>query len=146
MNRTASSNAYDLVKKYEGCRLVGYLDMVGVPTVGYGSTSDVALGERISQAEAEDRLKEDMEAAEACVNANVTAELTQNQFDALCSWVFNLGCKRFKSSTMLQKINASQWDQASIELKKWDHAGGRTVEGLMRRRRDEAKLFDTIST
>ena len=84
------------------------MDMVGIWTVGYGSTTEVVPGERISQAEAEDRLQEDMEIAEACVNGAVTSTLTQNQFDALCSWVFNLGCKRFRESTMLKKINEGE--------------------------------------
>ena len=142
----ASYTSYELVKRYEGCRLTPYMDMVGIWTVGYGSTTEVVPGERISQAEAEDRLQEDMEIAEACVNGAVTSTLTQNQFDALCSWVFNLGCKRFRESTMLAKINAGEWDQAAIELRKWDMAGGRHVDGLMRRRRDESKLFESKET
>lgn len=138
----ASPNAYNLVRRYEGLRLMPYMDMVGIWTVGYGSTTEVVPGERISQAEAEDRLQEDMEVAERCVNDAVKVPLTQNQFDALCSWVYNLGCKRFRQSTMLMRINEQKWQDASIELRKWDMAGGKHVDGLMRRRRDECKLFE----
>lgn len=139
----ASFLAYELIRKFEGCRLMPYMDMVGIWTVGYGSTTEVVPGERISQAEAEDRLQEDVETAEKCINDAVKVPLTQNQFDALVSWVFNLGCKRFRQSTMLQKINEQKWQEASIELRKWDMAGGRQVDGLMRRRAAESKLFDS---
>lgn len=139
----ASENAYNLIRKFEGCKLFPYMDMVGVWTVGYGSTTEVVPGEKISQAEAEDRLVEDIEVAEKCINDAVTVPLTQNQFDALVSWVYNLGCKRFRQSTMLQKINSKHWQEASVELRKWDMAGGRHVDGLMRRRAAESKLFDT---
>ena len=139
----ASLKAYEIVKEFEGLRLMPYQDIVGVWTVGYGSTTDVTPGEKITQAEADDRLAKDMDEAERCLNNNVSVELNQNQIDALCSWIFNLGCKRFHASTMLRKINEGQFDQASVEMRKWDMAGGKQVDWLIKRRIAESKLFET---
>ena len=142
----ASENAFKLVKMFEGCRLQPYQDQVGVWTVGYGSTTDVTPGEAITQAEAESRLVEDMSHAENCVNQLVTVQLTQAEFDSLCSWTFNLGCKRLRSSTMLQRINEQRFDDAVIEMRKWDMAGGKHVPGLIRRRYAESKHFESTPT
>lgn len=142
----ASPAAYELVKRFEGCRLTPYFCPAGVLTVGYGSTVEVVPGERISQAEAEDRLQDDIEAAEKSINAAVTVPLTQNQYDALVSWTFNLGGKRLQESTMLKRINEGNFAEASLELRKWDKGGGRVLPGLVQRRLAESRLFDSKET
>lgn len=132
-----------LIKEFEGCRLQAYQDSVGVWTIGYGSTTDVAPGQIITQAEAADRLAEDCKHAEECVDSVVSVPINQNEFDALCAFVFNLGCKSFRGSTLLRKLNNSDFDGASLEFQRWDKAGGKEIPGLMRRRLAEAQLFDT---
>ena len=134
-----------LIKEFEGCKLVAYLDSVGVPTIGYGHTKGVRIGLHCTQEEADAWLLEDLKDAEACVNGAVTVPLTQGEFDACCSFVFNLGCGRFRGSTLLRKLNASDYDGASLEFRKWDKADGHPLEGLTRRRTAEAALFETAN-
>ena len=132
----------ELIKSFEGCRLMPYQDSVGVWTVGYGSTTDVQPGESISAAEAEERLRKDCADAEDCVNSTVSVPLTQHEFDALVSFVFNLGCGNFRKSTLLRKLLDSDYDGAAQEFRKWDKAGGQQLAGLTRRRAAEANLFE----
>lgn len=139
----ASQNAVELIKRHEGLRLTAYYDSVGVLTIGYGSTVDVEPGQRITQAEAEDRLREDMNDAEVAVNALVTVPLTQNEFDALTSLVFNIGRGNFAKSTLLRVLNEGKHDLAANEIRRWDRAGGQVLAGLTKRRWDEQKLFET---
>ena len=141
-----SEQGLDLIKQFEGCRLVAYMDSVGVWTIGYGSTVDVAPGMQITKVQADERLKRDVKDAEDCINSLVNVALQQCQFDALVSWVFNLGCGNLKKSTLLKMLNEGRFDDASFEMKKWDRAGGKVVEGLTRRRVAEARLFDTEVT
>ena len=131
-----------LIKEFEGCRLQAYQDSVGVWTIGYGSTTDVGPGQAITQAEAEDRLLEDLKHAETCVNGAVTVPLTQHEFDALVAFVFNLGCGNFRKSTLLRKLLDSDFDGAALEFRRWDKAGGQVLAGLTRRRAAEAELFE----
>lgn len=133
----------DLIKEFEGCKLVAYLDSVGIPTIGYGRTKDVKIGDSCTKEEAEAWLKEDVHDAETCVNEHVTAQINQNEFDALVSFVFNLGCGNFRKSTLLRKLNDSDFDGASLEFARWNRAGGLELAGLTRRRAAEAELFDT---
>ena len=120
-----------------------YQDSVGIWTIGYGCTTDVTPGQIITLGEAEKRLLEDVKHAETCVNGAVTVPLTQNEFDALVSFVFNLGCAKFRSSTLLRKLLDSDYDGAAAELKRWNRAGGEVLAGLTRRREAEEKLFET---
>ena len=131
-----------LIKEFEGCRLQAYQDSVGVWTIGYGSTTDVAPGQIITQAEAEGRLMEDLKHAETCVNGAVTVPLVQNEFDALVAFVFNLGCGAFRKSTLLRKLLDSDFDGAALEFRRWDKAGGQVLAGLTRRRAAEERLFE----
>lgn len=140
-----SDAGLDLIKKHEGCRLEAYRDSVGVLTIGYGSTLGVREGMVITQDQADERLAQDAHAAERCVNNCVSAQLSQNEFDALCSFVFNLGCASLRNSTLLRKLNAGDYDGAAEEFAKWNHAGGQVLAGLTARRADEAKLFDTAA-
>ena len=138
-----SDRGLELIKEFEGCKLVAYLDSVNVPTIGYGHTKDVRIGDRCTKEQADEWLREDVQDAEACVNREVTAAINQNEFDALCSFVFNLGCGNFRKSTLLRKLNDSDYDGASLEFSRWNMAGGLELAGLTRRRAAEEALFET---
>ena len=133
----------ELIKEFEGCKLTAYLDSVGVPTIGYGHTKGVKIGLRCIQEEADAWLLEDLKDAETCVNGAVTVPLTQNEFDALVSFVFNFGCTKFRGSTLLRKLLDSDYDGAALEFRRWDRAGGQVLAGLTRRRAAEERLFET---
>ena len=137
-----SERGLKLIREHEGCRLKAYYDAVGVLTIGYGSTRDVAPGMAITMEEADARLVEDCAEAENCINGAVTVPLTQNEFDALVSLVYNIGCGNFRKSTLLRKLNESDYDGASIEFRRWDKAGGQVLAGLAKRRLDESRLFE----
>ena len=137
-----SDNGLDLIKKHEGLRLEAYQDSVGVWTIGYGHTAGVKEGDTCTEEEANAYLREDAKSAERCVNSCVAVPLTQNEFDALCSFAFNLGCTSLRNSTLLRKLNDSDFDGAAAEFQKWNHAGGKVLAGLTKRREDEAQLFE----
>lgn len=137
-----SQKGIDLIKSFEGLELKAYQDVVGVWTIGYGSTgSHVKPGMVITPKEAEDLLRKDVARFEACVDKQVSVPLTQNQFDALVSFAFNLGCGNLASSTLLRKLNAKDYKGASLEFVKWNRAGGKVLAGLTRRREAEKALF-----
>ena len=94
-----SQTGIDLIKKYEGCKLFAYRDSVGVATIGYGHTKGVYMGMAITQKQADEMLKDDIAPIEKTLNG-MGINLRQGQFDALCSWIFNLGQGKFNSSTM----------------------------------------------
>ena len=145
-NFSYSDAGFALTKKFEGLRLVAYQDQVGVWTVGYGHTGpEVHEGLTISPQQADQLLRSDISSAVACVNRAVTAEISQYQFDALVDFVFNLGCGRLLSSTLLRHINAGEFDQAAPQFLLWDRAGGVVVSGLLLRRQAEMALFQTAA-
>ena len=133
------------IEGYEGCRLTAYLDSVNVPTIGVGHTLGVKMGDVITQAQAEEFLRADLEDAEYAVNKYVTVPLTQGQHDSLVSFVFNLGAGAFKGSTLLRMLNAGQYDEAADQFLRWNQAGGRVLAGLTKRRISERMLFLTGS-
>ena len=146
-----SQAGIDAIKRHEGLRLFAYQDVAGVWTVGYGSTKGVEPGQHITSSEAEFRLRRDLEWVEKCIADNVTVPLTQNQYDALCSLIFNIGSGAFKDSTLLRKLNAGDYAGAAEQFTRWDKAtvGGvlQPVAGLASRRRAEQSLFsDGIDT
>jgi lysozyme len=131
-----------LVKQFEGLRTCAYLDAAGIWTIGYGHTGDdVRSGVRIDAAEAEALLRQDLAAAEEAVHALVTQPLAQPSFDALVSFVFNIGAAAFAGSTLLRKLNAGDIEGAAAEFERWRYAGGRVLPGLLRRRIAERTLF-----
>ena len=131
-----------LIKKFEGCELESYKCSAGVWTIGYGHTAGVKEGNKINQEEAEELLTKDLEEFENYVTDLVKVDLTEEQFDALVAWTFNLGPSNLKNSTMLKVLNNSQYDKVPSEMKRWNKAGGEVLEGLMRRRDAEALLFE----
>lgn len=138
---TISQNGIDAIKRFEGCRLYAYRDSVGVLTIGYGHTRGVKAGMAITQAQAEQFLKEDLKPIETLLN-NMHVNFTQNAFDSICSWVFNLGAGNFNSSTMKKRIVANARDvEITDEMIRWTRAGGKVLAGLVKRRCDEANMF-----
>ena len=131
-----------LIKKFEGCELDSYVCSGGVWTIGYGHTAGVKQGDKINQDEADHLLTEDLEEFEGYVNNAVEVALDQNQFDALVAWTFNLGPSNLKSSTMLEVLNEEKYSKVPSEMKRWNKAGGKVLEGLIRRREAEALLFE----
>ena len=125
----------------EGCKLSAYRDAAGVPTIGYGHTKGVRMGDRISPYFAKEYLKEDIAEAERQVKELNIAN-TEGQLDALVSFVFNLGIRRLKTSTLLKVIRqGGSKTQITREWKRWNKAGGKRLRGLERRREWETKRF-----
>jgi lysozyme len=139
-----SQNGIALIKKFEGCSLEAYPDPAtgGRPwTIGYGHTHAVEPHTYITQEQADAFLREDLTLAELAIHANVRVPITQNQFDALCSFTFNLGVAALVGSTLLKKINAGDYTGAADEFVKWNHANGKVLPGLTARRAAERDLF-----
>ena len=136
-----SAEGLSLIKKFEGCELYAYQCSAGVWTIGYGHTKDVEPGMQITKEDAEEMLVEELHEYESYINDFVTAPLSQNQFDALVSWVYNLGPANLKSSTMLKVLNAGKYEDVPAQMKRWNKAGGKVLEGLIRRREAESLLF-----
>lgn len=142
-NLTYSTKGLALTEEFEGCRLTAYQDQVGVWTIGYGHTGpDVTAGLTITSDEAQALLAKDVSSAADSVNNLVAVKLTQQEFDALVDFVFNLGAGAFRGSTMLRDLNAGDFTNAAAQFDMWDHAGGAVVAGLLRRRQAEAELFE----
>lgn len=139
---TTSAQGMELIKSFEGLRLTAYLDAAGVLTIGYGHTGpDVAAGATITAARAEELLRADLAGAEAAVTSAVQVPVTQGQFDALVSLVYNIGAGAFAASTLLRKLNSGDYAGAAQEFDRWIYAGGIVLGGLVSRRNAEQQLF-----
>ncbi len=148
-----NSAGIELIKKYEGLRLKAYLDGVGMPTIGYGCTTNVKIGDTCTLAQATAWLFRDIEDAEDIVNAAVTVQLSENQRAALTSFVYNVGygedgekdgfveLKGGGQSHLLIYTNLSAFGKAADEFIRWNKAGGIPVVGLTKRRIDERALY-----
>jgi lysozyme len=130
-----SKEGLSLIKKFEGCELEAYLCPAGVWTIGYGHTKDVKEGDKINKEEADYLLQEEMIEYESYINDFVEVPLNQNQFDALCSWVYNLGPTNLKNSTMLKVLNEEKYVDVPQEIKRWNKAGGEVLDGLNKKKR-----------
>ena len=130
-----------LIKEFEGLRLKAYQCPGGVWTIGYGHTAGVKPGMLISKAQAEEYLKADLIAFERYLNGLGLA-LNQNQFDALVSFIYNVGTGNFTNSTLLRKVRANPQDNSIMdEFLRWVYSKGRVLPGLQRRRLAEMKLY-----
>ena len=136
-----SAEGIALIKKFEGLELDSYQCSANVWTLGYGHTQGVAEGDSCSEEAAEIILVNDLKEFETYVTAFVDVELDQNQFDALVAWTFNLGPTNLRTSTLLKKLNAGDYNDVPSEIKRWNRAGGQVLDGLIRRREAEALLF-----
>lgn len=142
MNRTLSPNGLLLLKNFEKCRLVAYKDSGGVWTIGWGHTGPhIGEGLACTRQQADLWLKNDSGCAQAAINRLVLVPITQNQFDALVSLVFNIGIEAFSASTLLAKINAGRSEAAAAQFERWNHDNGVVVAGLVTRRAAERTLF-----
>ena len=137
-----SQEGISLIKKFEGCELEAYQCAAGVWTIGYGSTKDVKEGDTLTQKEADNLLLHEMQEYEGYIKELVKVPLKKNQFDALVSWVFNLGPANLKASTMLKFLNAGDYHLIPSQIKRWNKASGKVLEGLIRRREAEALMFE----
>ena len=140
-----SPNCAAITKQFEGCQLEAYQCPAGKWTVGYGHTGpDVYKGLKIDQARADQLLMLDLQSAQNTVNNLVEPQISQNQFDALCDFVFNVGAGNFGTSTLLKKVNAQDYAGALQEFPKWNKGGGKVLPGLTKRRAAEAELFAKV--
>jgi lysozyme len=136
-----SAEGLALIQKFEGCELESYRCSADVPTIGFGHTRGVKDGDTCTQEEANQLLADDLEEFEGYVAKLVDIDLTQNEFDAMVAWTFNLGPTNLKSSTLLQKLNEDDRADVPHQMKRWNKAGGIVLNGLVRRREAEALLF-----
>ena len=142
-----SSKGKAIIKQYEGFRAKPYLCPAKIPTIGYGATyytdgRKVKLSDpAISEADADKLLDKMLVKYEDAVNRYVQVPMTQNQFDALVSFCYNLGQENLRNSTLLKKLNAKDYKGAADQFLRWDRAGGKVLAGLTKRRTDERKLF-----
>ncbi|MFN1150344.1 lysozyme, partial [Serratia liquefaciens] len=138
-----SDKGLKLIQSFEGFREKAYLCPAGIWTIGYGHTKNLYPGQIISKNDATMRLLGDVSDAERIVRQNVSVQLSQHQFDALVSFVFNLGEGNFVQSTLLKRLNTGDYAGAASQLLRWNKADGRELPGLTRRRRAEKELFET---
>ena len=139
-----SQACIDLVKSFEGFRAKAYLCPAGVPTVGYGHTEYVTLGDTVTEEEACELLRQDVQEAADAVDDLVDVELTQGQYDALCSFIYNLGRTAFTNSTLLKMINMGKSaKEIGPQFDRWIKANNVVVPGLVRRRDAERKMFES---
>lgn len=142
-----SDEGFELIKHFEGCELKAYKCAAGVWTIGYGHTKDVQENDVWSKEKSDFMLFRELEEEyEQHINSLVQVPINQCQFDALCSWVYNLGPANLKSSTLLKKLNAGEYEDIPHQIKRWNKAtvdGKRKVlAGLTRRREAEALMFE----
>ena len=138
---TTSELGKRLIKDYEGLKLKAYRCPAGVPTIGYGHTKGVKIGMEIDQMKADEYLLEDIEPIECLLN-NIGVNFRQEQFDALVSWIFNLGESNFRHSTMLIRIQTDASDEEiTDQMVKWVNSNGKPLSGLKRRRIAEANMW-----
>ena len=132
-----SVKGIDIIKKYEGCHLTAYRCPAGIWTIGYGHTKNVKEGMKITQAQADEYLKQDCVASEKAVNA-LGKKLNQNQFDALVSFTFNCGAGNLKTLCHNRKLEV-----IAEKILLYNKGGGKVLNGLVKRRKEEQALFLT---
>lgn len=144
--RDISDNGYKIIREFEGFRSQAYLDTGGVWTIGYGTIKypngvRVKKGDTCTQGQAELWLQNDCAWVDACLDKNIKVYLNQNQFDALASFVYNIGETAFVKSTMLTLINQNSLTSAASQFDRWVFDNGKKVDGLANRRTKEKGLF-----
>ena len=147
-----SKDGINLIKHFEGCPMedgmvVSYRCPANKPTIGFGSLklidgSPVQDGMTITKQEAEDLLAHELEEYEGYINDMVTVAIKQHEMDAMVSWVFNLGPTNLKNSTLLRVLNEGKYHEVPEQIKRWNKVNGVPNEGLIKRRKSEALLFE----
>lgn len=147
MIKSLSENGINKLKKVEGFRSEMYLDSAGLPTIGYGTLIDAAheqhlLKAKITESQAVDLLKKDLVRFEKAIQDTINVDLTQGQYDALVLFVYNVGEANFRRSTLLKKINSkANPEEIKSQFLRWVNAGGKQINGLVKRRNEEIELF-----
>lgn len=146
MTKPINNDALSLIKRWEGCKLTAYRDVVGVWTIGYGHTSmagppTVKAGMVITQDEADEILKKDLIKYIDAVDNTVKVPVNENMRGAMVSLCYNIGPGAFSKSSLVKKLNAGDVSGAADAFLSWKKAGGRVVQGLLNRRHEERKLF-----
>lgn len=139
--RQVSATGLALIKRWEGYRSLAYLCPAKVWTIGYGHTKTVKPGMKITIDQAEKLLRKDLVVFEQAVVRLVQVPLSQNQFDALVSFTFNVGTNAFANSTLLAALNRKNYPAAADQFLRWSKVGNTTLKGLLDRRIEERKLF-----
>jgi lysozyme len=140
-----SQRGAKLIQAFEGLHLRAYQDSVGVWTIGWGHTKDVHQGQVITRARAEELFREDVLTFERAVASCVKVAITQQQFDALVSFAFNLGVGALRKSTLLKMLNNQDYQGAAQQFGRWTRAGKVELAGLVKRRAAERKLFEEMA-
>ena len=149
MTMKTSPAGLTIIKKFEGFRAKPYRCPAGVPTIGYGSTyyadgRPVKMTDApVTEAQAQELLQATLAKYEACVNGAVKMPINQNQFDALVSFTYNVGCSAFRNSTLLRQLNQGYEPQAAAQFNRWTLGGGKVLAGLVSRRAAERALFES---
>ena len=143
---SVSNKGVDLICEFEGEQLIAYDDGVGVWTIGFGTIKypngvRVKKGDTCTLEQAKEYMRHDLIEFEHTVNSSVKVPLNQNQFDALVSLAYNIGSNAFKSSTLVKKLNAGDYQGAADQFNVWVNAGGKRMQGLVSRRDREKLLF-----
>lgn len=133
---------YALIKRFEGLRLEAYRDVVGIPTIGYGHTKGVKMGDVCTEEQADKWLEEDAEEASRAIKRCVKVPLNENQYSALLSFTYNVGAGALERSTLLTLLNEKHYESAGDQLMNWVYAGGRKIQGLINRRKAEQELWN----
>jgi len=156
-NMQVGQSGKKLFQEWEGLELNEYLDSGGAPTIGVGhlmtrsermsgkimiNGKGVVYRNGLSVQQCWDLLDQDLDFAEASVNSMVNVSLNQNQFDALVSFIFNVGESAFRNSTLLKVLNAGHFDQVPAQLRRWIRDNGKVVKGLVNRREKEIALWN----
>lgn len=142
MTRRLSINGLEKLKRFEGFRGKAYIPVPGdVPTIGYGFTKGVKMGDIMTLGEAQERLIEELRPYENAVWEACTLEPNQNQFDAIVLLCYNIGIAGFKRSTVLKAHNRGDFDAAARAFGLWNKSGGKVYAGLTKRRAEEAALY-----
>ena len=129
-----------IIRKWESLRLKAYKCSAGVNTIGWGHTKGVKNNDVCTIEQANEYLKNDVEEVETQIN-NINLQLTDNEYSALVSFIFNIGIGNFNKSTMLRLLKQNKKIEASNEFQKWNKCKGAILNGLTNRRRDERNLF-----
>jgi lysozyme len=133
-----------LIKTFEGCKLTAYQDQKGIWTVGFGCTGPtIKEGLTITQDEADKMLLDALGLVIRGLNGLIVVPITENQFNAMASLIYNVGLEYFKTSTLLRYVNNSDFVAAADQFLLWDHCAGKVDPGLLRRRQAERELFLT---
>jgi lysozyme len=142
-----SFNGLEILKEHEGFRAEAYKDTGGVWTIGYGTTrvdsKPVIQGMKCTNAQALEWLRADTSSTQTAINQLVRVPINQNQFDALVSFVYNVGEDRFRKSTLLRLLNAGDYTGAANQFPRWNKDNGKVIPGLVSRRLVEQSMFNT---